>query len=152
MVIRQKPRVNRHSSAHCPTHSRTHFTSGEAHSIVDEPIERGGTNKGPAPTDTLIAALSGCTNVITHKIAYANDIHLDGMDIEIDWDFDTRGVQLIEEIDTPFTSITLKIVLKGNISPDQIIFLQTELKKYCPLAKLIRAAGTQLNEEWSVAA
>lgn len=148
MAIKQKTIVNRHSSAHCPTHSRTHFTSGDATSIVDEPIARGGTNEGPAPTDTLVAALAGCTNVITHKIAHANDIHLDGMDIDIDWEFDRRGTQLMEEIEKPFVSITLKIVLNGDVSDEQIQFLQTELRKYCPLAKLIRAAGTVINEEW----
>ena len=148
MAIKPKTIVNRHSSAHCPTHSRTHFKSGDATSIVDEPIERGGTNEGPAPTDTLVAALAGCTNVITHKIAHANDIHLDGMDIDIDWEFDRRGTQLIEEIEKPFVSITLKITLKGEISDEQIQFLQTELRKYCPLAKLVRNAGTVINEEW----
>jgi uncharacterized OsmC-like protein len=148
MAIRQKTVVKRHSSAHCPTHSRTEFSSGDAHSIVDEPVERGGTNQGPAPTDTLIAALAGCTNVITHKIAHANGIDLDGMDIDIDWEFDRRGTQLMEEVDLPFVSIRLKIALRGKVSADEIRLLQTELRKFCPLAKLIRSAGTSIHEEW----
>jgi uncharacterized OsmC-like protein len=152
MAIRQKMIVQRHSTARCPTHSRTHFTSGDAHSIVDEPIARGGTNEGPAPTDTLVAALAGCTNVITHKIAHANGIDLNGMDIDIDWEFDRRGTQLMEEIDLPFVSITLKITLNGDVSDEEIALLQSELRKYCPLAKLIRAAGTTINEEWKAVA
>lgn len=152
MAITPKTIVARHSQAHCPTHSRTHFTSGDARSIVDEPIERGGTNEGPAPTDTVIAALAGCTNVITHKIAKANDIDLHGMDIDIDWEFDRRGTQLMEEIAVPFVSITLKVTLNGDLSEQQIEFLRTELQKFCPVARMLRASGTAINEEWKAEA
>ena len=41
-------------SAHC-----------DVYSIVDEPIERGGTNLGLTPTETLMSGLIACTNVIT---------------------------------------------------------------------------------------
>ena len=47
-----------------------------------------------------------------------------------------------------FATLLQTRTAQSQISHEQIQFLQSELRKYCPLAKLIRAAGTVINEEW----
>ena len=69
---------------------------------IDEPVERGGTNLGPAPTETAIAALIGCTNTIGHKCANSLGLDIGNLIIDAVCDFDRRGVTLQEEIDVPF--------------------------------------------------
>ena len=67
--IRPKTTVKLKATAECPSHSLSEVAVRDLVFAIDEPIERDGTNKGPTPTDTAIAALIGCTNVIGHKCA-----------------------------------------------------------------------------------
>lgn len=150
MAIRMKTVVTQHAEATCPTHSRTEFRVRDVTSVVDEPEVRGGTNQGPSPTETLLAALLGCTNVITHKIAHKHGIDLHGMELAVDSQLDRRGVSLEEEVEVPFPSMTLKVTLKGHVTPEEAEFLRTELRKYCAISKVVRGSGTEIEEEWTV--
>ena len=51
------------------SHARTDISVRDVETTTDEPEQRGGTNMGLSPVETLMAALIGCTNVISHKIA-----------------------------------------------------------------------------------
>jgi uncharacterized OsmC-like protein len=55
---------------------------------IDEPQARGGTNLGPTPTETALAALVGCTNVIGHKCADSLGVDIGHLDISVSCDFD----------------------------------------------------------------
>ena len=132
------------------SHARTDVSVRGLSSILDEPIERDGTNLGMTPTETFVAALIGCTNVISHKIAHKNGITFESMRIRVEAEFDRRGVWLSEEVAVPFPSMTLLIDVTTSADDDQISQLQQELAMYCPIAKVIRMSGTELKEVWTV--
>lgn len=134
------------------SHSRTDITVRDLHTTIDEPLERGGTNLGLSPTETFVAALVGCTNVIAQKIAHKNGLVLQDMNVRAEAQFDRRGVTLAEDVAVPFPGITLTIDVASNATPAQIEQLQRELAMYCPIAKLVRASGTVLTEVWNVSA
>ena len=115
---------------------------------IDEPVERGGTNTGPTPTDTALAALVACTNVIGHKCAKKHGVDIGNLTINARCEFDRRGVTLEEAIDVPFTKIDLQIQCNGEATQIQLDALAKEVAEYCPLSKLFRQAGTELNDEW----
>ena len=75
------------------SHSRMDIAVRDVMSTIDEPTERGGTNLGLTPTDTAIAALAGCTNVIGNKCAAALEIDVGRINVDILCDFDRRGVK-----------------------------------------------------------
>jgi uncharacterized OsmC-like protein len=150
-AIRQKMVVNWRMEGEALSHALTRATVRGVSTLIDEPLERGGTNQGPTPTETLVAALVGCTNVIAHKIAHKNGIELRRMHITADVHFDRRGVTLQEEVAVPFPAITLIIDVSTSATGEQMQQLQNELAMFCPLAKLIRASGTVLTEHWNVA-
>ena len=132
----------------CPSHSRADIAIRDLTLSIDEPLERGGTNSGPTPTDTALAALIGCTNVIAHKCAKALGIDIGHLTIKATCDFDRRGVTLAEEIDVPFQRIELDIAADGDASDDDLARLEADVRKFCPLAKLFRGAGTEIVEHW----
>ena len=146
--IRPKTTVKLKATAECPSHSLSEVAVRDLVFAIDEPIERDGTNKGPTPTDTAIAALIGCTNVIGHKCANSLGINIGHLSISAVADFDRRGVTLSEEIDVPFTQIALKIETGEVVSQGDLDRLAAEVAKFCPLSKLFRQAGTVINEEW----
>lgn len=51
---------------------------------IDEPVALGGTNEGANPLEYLLAALSGCLNVVSHMAAKEMGFELRGLEIEIE--------------------------------------------------------------------
>lgn len=120
--------------------------------IIDEPPARGGSNAGPTPPEMVLSALAGCTSRISNKIALANNIDIQGMNIEIEAAFDRRGVNLEKEVDIPLEAIILRVEVITPGDAEAIALLQSELNKYCPITKILRAAGTRIEDEWTFCA
>ncbi len=148
MNIRMKTTVKLRARAECPSHSLANVAVRDLSFAIDEPTERGGTNLGPTPTDTALAALIGCTNVIGHKCAAKLGIDIGQIAVSAVCDFDRRGVTLEEEIDTPFEKIALKVETSKVVSQQDLDRLAAEVAKFCPLSKLFRQGGTIIEEEW----
>ena len=149
--VRMKTTVKQRAHGACPSHSRSVISVRDQVFQIDEPAERGGTNTGPTPTETVLAALIGCTNVIGHKCAQSLGIDIGHLDITAVCDFDRRGVSLAEEIDVPFQRIELNVTADGPASAEELARVAAEVAKFCPLSKLYRAAGTEIVESWKSA-
>ena len=150
MAIRMKTVVQLKAEGEAASHSRIDVDTGGLSLTIDEPEARGGTNMGPTPTSTAIAALVGCTNVIGHKVADKLGIELSAMHVDAVADFDRRGVTLSEEIDVPFPAITLNVQVDTAAPQADIDRLAHEVAKYCPISKVFRQAGTEIKEEWTI--
>lgn len=146
--IKPKTTVKLRASADCPSHSLANISIRDVGFAIDEPGERGGTNLGPTPTDTTLAALIGCTNVIGQKCADKLGIDIGHLKISAVCEFDRRGVTLEEEIDTPFLKIEMKIEADGSASAEELQSVAKEVAKFCPLTKLFKSAGTIIEEDW----
>jgi len=144
-----KTEVTMKMTATCPHHARSDVSVRDVESVIDEPTERGGTNLGMTPTETMVAALIGCTNVITNKIAEGYDMHIDSMDIDVEAQFDRRGVTLLEDVQVPFPSMILNINVKTPNDAADFDKVKTDLQKFCPIAKVIRESGTEITENWT---
>lgn len=149
-TVKAKTTVQQKITASCPTHSRSDLRVRDLESVIDEPRERDGTNLGFTPTETLIAALIGCTNVISHKIAHKHGIDFKDMTVDADATFDRRGASLEEEIKVPFPKIVLNINVTTSASDADMEKVKTELPMYCPVSKVIREAGTVIDEVWNI--
>jgi uncharacterized OsmC-like protein len=148
MAIRMKTSVTMRASAHCPSHSLVNVSVRDLTFSIDEPTERGGTNLGPAPTETALAALIGCTNTIGQKCAKKLGYDIGHLDINATCEFDRRGVTLAEEIEVPFTAVALIVTSDGSATQAQLDQVAIETEKYCPLSKLFKAAGTKVDVQW----
>lgn len=148
MAIKMKTVVTYRTTAACPTHARTEIPIRDLNVVIDEPKERGGTNLGPSPTETAMAALIACTNVIGHKNAKRLGIDLGTVTIDADCKFDRRGVLMEEEIDLPFPAITLTVKCTTSASQNDLTRVGEETARYCAIAKLFEAAGTDLTVNW----
>src|SRR6516162_11803750 len=81
VTVKEKTTVTQRIHGNCPTHSRTEISVRDVGTVIDEPKEREGTNMGPTPTETMVAALIACTNVISHKCAKKHGVELKAMTI-----------------------------------------------------------------------
>lgn len=149
MAIRQKTAVTLKVEGHSPSHARTDVSVRDLNVVIDEPIERGGTNLGPSPTEYAYIALMGCTTSIGHKCAKALGIEIGPLDYRMEVDFDRRGVLLKEEIDLPFPALRLTVIDGGSASQEELDRVAVETAKYCAISKLFEAAGTQVTVNWT---
>jgi len=148
--ISEKTTIKMRMEGVAQSHSRTDVGIRGLVNVIDEPVERGGTNLGMSPTETFAASLIGCTNVIGHKIAHKNGVEFKAMKIRLEADFDRRGVTLAEDVGVPFPAMTLFIDVTTDATEAQIDQIRHELAMYCPIAKVVRASGTQLSEVWNI--
>jgi len=150
MAGKPKPIVTQKLEASCPTHSRTDVITRDVETVIDEPIERGGTNLGLAPTETMVAALAGCTNTILNKVAHSHGVDVIALSLDIEAKFDRRGVTLAEEVEVPYPEMTLNIALTTSADDAAIEKVKTDLPRFCPVSKVIRHSGTKLEEVWTI--
>ncbi|MDB4213514.1 OsmC family protein [Octadecabacter sp.] len=116
--------------------------------IVDEPIQRGGTDLGPMPVEYVFMGLVGCTHVISNKLANANGITFSDMDIDIDVTMDSHGTRLINAIDIPFPEVTLNITASYEGPRDGAMAVVQKLRHYCAVSKMLQESGTKVTENW----
>ena len=62
VTVKEKTTVTQRVHGDCPTHSRTEISVRDVKSPIDQPKEREGTNMGPTPTETMLAAALGMIN------------------------------------------------------------------------------------------
>lgn len=145
-----KTTVKMNMTAQGQTHARTRVTARDAFAIVDEPTERGGSNLGLTPTETLMSSLIGCTNVITKRIAHNMGVETGHMAVTLTAQFDRRGTMLMEEVDHPFADIIMDIELETDADDATMEAIKTDLARFCPIAKVIRNSGITITENWTL--
>lgn len=69
--------------AHSENATKTVIKARGFELIVDEPEELGGTNAGLNPVEYVLAAFSGCLNVMSHVVAKEMDFELRGVKINL---------------------------------------------------------------------
>lgn len=146
--IRPKTTVTLTVSAQGASHSKSDVCVRDLSFSIDEPEARGGSNTGPTPTETALAALVGCTNVIANKCAKALGVDIGHLAIDISCDFDRRGVTLAEEVDVPFVKLVQNVVANGSFTDEELQKVAEQTAKFCPLSKLFEQAGTQVETIW----
>lgn len=150
VTVKEKPIWKFRLSGTAESNTRSSVTSRDVNMIIDEPVERGGTNKGPMPVEMVFAGLIGCTHVISNKLAKDNNVEIVDMDIEVETTMDSRGTRLIEPIDVPFPNTVLFITATMNGSEEGIEAVIHKLKEHCAVSKMLRMSGTRVTENWTV--
>ena len=77
-------------------------------------------------------------------------IALKAMTIDAESTLDRRGTQLLEEIEVPFPKIRLLIDVTTDASEPEMEKVKADLRRFCPISKVVRNSGTELEEVWNV--
>ena len=147
-TVKEKPiwKFQITGSHQTPTKSLTAARGKEC--IIDEPIQRGGTDLGPMPVEYVFMGLSGCTHVISNKLAAANGIAFSDMDIDIAVTMDSHGTRLINPIDIPFPEVVITITANYEGPREGALEVVSKLKHHCAVSKMLQESGTRVVEHW----
>ncbi len=104
----------------------TSIDTGQHRWTADEPVESGGTNLGPAPTQILVAALGSCTSITIRMYADRKEMPLDAVEVSLN----------LEKTAPDQNKIIRKIKLVGSLTTEQRERLLS-VANACPVHKLL---------------
>ncbi|MEO1288512.1 MAG: OsmC family protein [Chloroflexota bacterium] len=125
---------------------KTTIYSGNHIYHSDEPIEDGGTDQAPTPTQMIMGALGSCIAITMRLYADRKGWALDGVEIELDFErFKGKDYPAYDGDERYVHEITKKITLQGALTEDQRERI-IEIGGMCPVHRLI-ASPTFFVEE-----
>ncbi|GAB1420685.1 OsmC family protein [Anaerolineales bacterium] len=125
---------------------RVEVQSDEHVYIIDEPIDVGGTNKGPNPSQVVMGALGGCIAITMKMYAERKGWKVDEIIVNLDYDRFKGSEYPGYEGDENFVhEIRESITLKGDLDADQRARL-FEIASKCPVRRLISSPAFFIEE------
>jgi uncharacterized OsmC-like protein len=148
VAVKEKPIWKFKVAGQQETSTKSTATARGKSYIIDEPIQRGGTDLGAMPVEYVFVGLVGCTHVISNKLAEANGISFKDMDVDIDVMMDSHGTRLINPIDVPFPEVTVNITANYDGPREGALAVVEKLRHHCAVSKMLQESGTKVIENW----
>jgi len=131
--------------------TRTEISVGNhAMFTTDEPKSSGGTETGPTPLETTLAALVGCESVMIHNVASAMNFEYEGVELEASGIMDLRGPKGVPGIRPYFESVDLTVIVYTSESEERFAQLVRNAEVRCPVMNLLRDAGAIVTADWQI--
>ena len=114
--------------------------------IVTDEVK--GTNTGPTPLETVLAAFLGCEGVIINRCAEVMKFAYSGVDLECAGEVDARGSRGVQGVRPHFQAVRLKVTLYTDEPAERIAKLRKNVEYRCPVMNLLRDADVALDITW----
>lgn len=101
--------------------------------IADVGENEGGNNAGPGPGVLERAALGSCLAIGISQWAAVMQVPVDSIEVEVETDFDARGMLGVEERSPGFKSIRYKISIESSASEKEVQKVIDEAEKHSPV-------------------
>ena len=152
-------RASRHPEAACLTarvhsrwqgHYRTSVTAPEfvlggqriprkTTMTLDRPVALGGTDRGPAPGELLLAALGSCVTQTFVESAAMAGIRVDRVAITAEGELDLRGNAGVEDVRPGMARIHLDVEVDADAGDEVVVALLADAVRRSPVADSLRA-------------
>jgi uncharacterized OsmC-like protein len=97
---------------------------------VDEPVESGGTDTGPQPTELFLASLASCFALAVTHVAGKRQIVLDNLSVRAVGTYDGPGFN------------KLRLEVESDVPRDQLAKLAERAAAVCYVSNTLRAVDT----------
>ncbi len=125
---------------------QTTIVSGNHTYYADEPIEDGGTDTGPSPTQMVMGALGSCIAMTMRLYADRKGWSLEGVELDLDFErFRSKDYPAYEGEQRYVHEITKKVTLHGALTPEQKERI-IEIGGMCPVHLLIASPSFFVEE------
>ena len=102
--------------------------------ISDQPFGFNGQNKGPKPSELVLAALAACQETTYRVFAEDMGIHIGKISVQLKGTQDLRGFMALDnKIPAGFTNIEGKIFIQSNANEEELDLLRQRVDQHCPV-------------------
>jgi putative redox protein len=132
--------------------------TGSGHRMAaDTPIALGGKDTAPEPVYHLLAALVGCETATAAFVALKLRIRVHSIRFELEAERDPRGSLALPidsdcaddaEVSARLTFVRGRALVRTNADAQQFSTLAKQVRRRCPVAATLIAAGTRLEVVW----
>lgn len=116
--------------------------------VTDEPESSGGTNTGPTPLTTVLAALCGCESVTFNRTAAELGLAYEGIDFVADFTIDIRGRNGDRSVRPHFQTVRMEATVTTAASADELAAVVEETEARCPVFNLLNDASVKVETVW----
>ena len=148
-----RPEISRlTASAQSETPRRTKIRMRTHPVVIDDAVERGGTDQRLNPPETFLGSMAGCLNIQMNRLAKERGITLKNINLSIDADFDRRGVTWGENVPLPFPLVRIVFTCKSDASRNKLAVLRRDMLRHCPMSQVLLEGGTRFRQKWVITA
>ena len=132
--------------------------TGSGHRMAtDTPVALGGKDTAPEPVYHLLAALVGCETATAAFVALKLRVRIDSIRFELEAERDPRGSLALPidgdgaddaEVSARLTFVRGRALVRTNADAQQFSTLARQVRRRCPVAATLVAAGTRLEVVW----
>lgn len=108
--------------------------------VMDEPLELGGTDTGPNPVEMLLAALGGCQEIVYRAYAAVMGLEIDRIEVHAKGYLDLRGLLNLAEVPSGFSQVAFTTRIISSESEERIQALAEMVEKHCPVMDTLTRA------------
>ena len=107
--------------------------------ISDQPFGFNGQNKGPKPSELVLAALAACQETTYRIFAEDMGIHIGKISVQLRGTQDLRGFMAMDD-ETPagFANIVGQIFIQSDASEEELELLRQRVDRHCPVLDDLR--------------
>ena len=107
--------------------------------ISDQPFGFNGQNKGPKPSELILAALAACQETTYRIFAEDMGIEIGEISVQLKGTQDLRGfMALDDEIPAGFTNIVGQIFIQSDATEEELELLRQRVDQHCPVLDDLR--------------
>ncbi len=110
--------------------------------IIDEPLELGGTDSGPNPVELLLAALGGCQEIVYRAYASVMGLQIEQIEVHAKGYLDLRGMLAMADVPAGFSQISFTTKIISNEPEEKLQQLAEIVEKHCPVMDSLMRAVT----------
>ena len=107
--------------------------------ISDQPFGFNGQNRGPKPSELVLAALAACQETTYRIFAEDMGIHIGKISVQLKGTQDLRGFMAMDD-ETPagFANIVGQIFIQSDASEEELELLRQRVDRHCPVLDDLR--------------
>ncbi len=99
---------------------------------ADVGVSQGGSNAGPGPGVYARAALGSCLAINYVTWAAFRGVPIDHLEVEIETDFDARGMYGLDEEPPGFRAVRYRVIVESPAPESEVRSLIEEADRHCP--------------------
>lgn len=101
--------------------------------VMDEPLELGGSDSGPNPVEMLLAALGSCQEIVYRAYAAVLGLRIERIEVHAKGYLDLRGLLNLADVPSGFSNIFFTTLIVSDEPEEKLHELAKLVERHCPV-------------------